>query len=397
MKREDLLYLCTTIGNLSGIPLRLYQDGELAFYYALVDLPTDPMDAFRQDIWAIESHVGYYVTTFFDYYGIVNAPPYKLVIGPTRQVESTQRELRAQALAAKVPSDKINLFVDAMQNIVRMPLDSILQMLCTVNFVLNHERVRLEELMLSMPELPFSEISRKIRARYPEDRIQLDLYTSYAVEKQLMDMIRHGDVAAFQTWASSAPAIRSGIMSADQLRQHKNIFIVSAALASRAAIEGGLDGKTSFFLSDGYIQQCELLKSPAAITALQYQMILDYAERVQNIRAIPHPTALSLQIARYVQDHLSESIPIDAVAKEVGISRSRLTERFKAETGITVNDFILQTKIKEAKKLLCYSEISICEIGNYLGFSSQSHFTRVFRKYTSQTPGEYRKAFCVAH
>jgi AraC-like DNA-binding protein len=51
----------------------------------------------------------------------------------------------------------------------------------------------------------------------------------------------------------------------------------------------------------------------------------------------------------------------------------------------------LREKVKLARNLLIYSEYSIENIGLYLGFSSQSHFGRVFKKYTGVTPNIYRK------
>ena len=56
-----------------------------------------------------------------------------------------------------------------------------------------------------------------------------------------------------------------------------------------------------------------------------------------------------------------------------------------------MTDYILKTKTEEAKRLLKYTDKSAAEIGNYLGFSSQAHFSRVFLKYSGRTPGEYRK------
>ena len=63
------------------------------------------------------------------------------------------------------------------------------------------------------------------------------------------------------------------------------------------------------------------------------------------------------------------------------------------ETDLTSVDFILKEKTEEAKRLLRYSDKSLTAISNYLGFSSQSHFSRVFKKYASCTPGEYREKY----
>ncbi|MDE7094409.1 MAG: AraC family transcriptional regulator, partial [Oscillospiraceae bacterium] len=65
------------------------------------------------------------------------------------------------------------------------------------------------------------------------------------------------------------------------------------------------------------------------------------------------------------------------------------------ETGLSLTDFILKEKTEEAKRLLCYSGKSLLNIGNYLGFSSQSHFCRVFKEITGITPKEYQKKFTV--
>ena len=75
-----------------------------------------------------------------------------------------------------------------------------------------------------------------------------------------MGLVAKGSTAALREWMAGAPAIRPGILSNDQLRQLKNIFIVSTTLASRAAIRGGLAEEDAFSLSDAYIQKCELLR-----------------------------------------------------------------------------------------------------------------------------------------
>ena len=41
--------------------------------------------------------------------------------------------------------------------------------------------------------------------------------------------------------------------------------------------------------------------------------------------------------------------------------------------------------------MIQFSEYSLLEIGQYLGFCSQSHFSKTFRKYTGMTPGQFRK------
>ena len=83
------------------------------------------------------------------------------------------------------------------------------------------------------------------------------------------------------------------------------------------------------------------------------------------------------------------------IAKELYLSRPYLSRKFIEETGISLTDYILNEKTEEAKRLLRYSDKSLTAISGYLGFSSQSHFSRVFKKYSGSTPGEYREKFAV--
>ncbi len=62
MKHTDLQYLCTCIGNLSGIPIRIFENGVLTFYCSVVYFPKDPMELCRKAVFAISNHVGYFVT-----------------------------------------------------------------------------------------------------------------------------------------------------------------------------------------------------------------------------------------------------------------------------------------------------------------------------------------------
>lgn len=394
MQELDIRYLCTTIGNLSGVPVRIFEGGQLVFFYSLSRLPRDPMAACREEVFAVADHVGYITTRQFHYYGIVNSGPVKIVIGPTRQIPESDQELRELAFRADVAPEDVEAFLAGMKAIVRMPFESILQMLCTINHVLNGETLALAD--IAIYDAAQEKLIRRQGRRQAERRMAVpsgeeqNVHNSYDQEQVLLRMVRKGDTAALREWRDAAPAIRGGVLAREQLRQLKNTFIVTAALASRAAIQGGMDVDDAFTLSDSYIQQCELLAAPDAILNLQYRMILDYTERVERLRLGKRPTKLTLDAANYIQHHISEPITVEKMAEELFLSRPYLSRRFKEEAGESLTDFILKEKTEEAKRLLRYSDKSLTAISNYLGFSSPSHFSRTFKKYTGYLPREYR-------
>lgn len=397
MTNLDLRYICTVIGSLSGVPIRIYQGEELFFYHSLVYLPKDPMEIYREDIWRVETHVGYYVTTHFHYYGIVNSGDIKIIIGPTRQISDKDQDLRELAFLADVPAEDVEDFMAGMKSIIAMPLVSILQILCTINYILNGDKLELKDIAIYEAEQndlkELLERQRSANAFSNDTDAQPYQHNTYTQEQEMLRMVRKGDTVALRKWIASAPAIRGGTLAADQLRQFKNTFIVTATLISRAVIHGGMDTEDAFSLSDAFIQKCELLNSMDRITNLQYHMVLEFVERVEKIRFGRKPTQLTIAVTNYIQHHLSEPIRVEEMAQTLFMSRPYLSAKFKEETGETLTDFILKEKTEEAKRLLRYSDKSATAIGSYLGFSSLGHFSRVFKKYTRRTPNEYREQY----
>lgn len=400
MKDIDLRYICKVIGNLSGVPIRVYQGDQIIFYHSIVALPRDPMDVYREEIRRVTANVGYFVTKHFHYYGVINSGDTKIVIGPTKQTPDNDQELRELAFQTDIPAEDVEEFVEGMKCIVRMPLESVMQILCTINYILNDEKLELEDITIYESEqndlkelLERQRSARAFSAGCVSGKPQIHEHNTYTQEQQMLRMVRKGDTLGLRAWVASAPAIRGGTLAADQLRQVKNTFVVAATLVSRAAIQGGLGTEDAFSLSDAYIQKCELLNSLDRITNLQYHMVMEFAERVERIRFGGKPTQLTIAVITYIQHHMSEPIRAEDMARELFMSRPYLSAKFKEETGETLTDFILKEKTEEAKRLLRYSDKSFTAIGSYLGFSSLGHFSQVFKKYTGRTPTEYRDKY----
>ena len=395
MEPIDLNYLCTTIGNLSGIPIRIYESETQTFFYSVVRLPKDPMELYQKELWKMKEHVSYYVTPNFSYYGLVNHGTTKIIIGPTRQLPESDQELRELAFQLALSGEDARAFENAMRAIVRMPIESVLQMLCTINHVLSGEKLELKDIRIYEAEQKNLEAMQG-RSRAAQSLAEQDIqpqtgHNTLDQEQTILRMVRKGDSAGLQAWFDAAPAIRGGIVANDQLRQQKNLFVVTVTLASRAAIQGGMQVDDAFCLSDSYLQQCELLTSPERITNLQYRMLLDYTARVERLRRGGTPSSLVLDVTNYIQHHISEPIRAEEIAKNLFISRPYLSKKFKEETGQSLTDFILSEKTEEAKRLLRYSDKPLTAISTYLAFSSPSHFSRVFKQYAGVLPREYRE------
>ena len=394
---ETLRYICTMIGNLSGVPIRIYKNRSLIFSHSVVWLPVDPICLCEDEILDIRSHIGYYTAQFFYSYGIVNYEDYSIISGPTRLTSARIQELRELAFLAGVPSEETDAFVSDMRAVISLPLESLLQMLLSVNFFLNEEMLEITDLTIREDEQQMynAQLGREqAEHRYDQDLLDpvaQEVHNTYRTEQTLLDLIEKGDVGALDEWLKDAPAVRPGSIAPDQLRQVKNTLIVTATLASRAAVRGGMDVEDAFSLSDAYIRKCELLQTPDRIINLQYHMVLDFTSQVSNLKLHGNSSALAAAVAEYVRHHLSDPVSTEKIAEKLHFSRTWLSRKFHEETGIPLSDFIRIKKTEEAQRLLRYTDKSLREISVYLGYSSQSHFQTVFKKQLGVTPMQYRR------
>ena len=289
---------------------------------------------------------------------------------------------------SNVPSEEMHAFIQTMRSLIYMPLESLQQILCTMNYVMNGEKLLLEDIVLRGSAE--TQITPNPAEANDGQAIPEEIHNTLAIEQTLMDMIRKGDTDALKAWIASAPAVHAGAMAQEHLRQYKNTFIVTTTLAARSAIRGGMNVEEALSTSDLLIRSCEALQDVQNIQRLQINMLLTYTEQVARLREGIQPTPLAIAVSAWVQRHLSEPIDTEKLAQELHYSRPYLSRKFKEETGMTLTDFILTKKSEEAARLLAYTDKSLIAVSDYLGFSSQSHFSRVFKKYIGKTPSGYK-------
>ncbi len=99
------------------------------------------------------------------------------------------------------------------------------------------------------------------------------------------------------------------------------------------------------------------------------------------------------QAVTYIQVHISEGINVSEIAHHLNISRGYLTLVFNTVCGKSTKQYIIDYKIDVARRLLQTSNMSMEEIGESIGVTSPSHFSRLFKLGTGMTPLEYRKKF----
>lgn len=382
----DYAYLALSLANLSAIPVRLYRDGSCTAGFHSTTFSPDLADLEAEHIFRSPANVSYYMTEEFLFYGLfrVKDADVCMVLGPVAQIPVDRARAERILRAAGEPTARAVELQNYLATIPSYPLRNFLQILCTFSYVLNGEKLSVGDILLEELEQP----------AFPDPPVKQDSelgHNTYELEQALLSYIEHGRPKALEFLFQQPATGRAGTMAHDTLRQQKNLLIVTATLASRAAIRGGMRPEAAFALSDLYIQKAELLSSYEGLVKLSMQMTMDYARKVAALQCGDSNRKLLRDARQYILAHLDERLSTELLAEALGRNRTYLCACFKEETGLSVNEYITKLRIDEAKRLLKVTGKPLRLIAEQVGYSSQSYFQRVFKKTEGKTPLEYRK------
>lgn len=94
----------------------------------------------------------------------------------------------------------------------------------------------------------------------------------------------------------------------------------------------------------------------------------------------------------YIESNYQNELSLRKISGALHVSPAYLSRRFRCLTGSTLTDYIIETRIRQAKKLLTHSDIPIQHISMNVGFENANYFSRVFKRQTGQSPGAFRRA-----
>lgn len=100
-----------------------------------------------------------------------------------------------------------------------------------------------------------------------------------------------------------------------------------------------------------------------------------------------------IQICNYINEHCTEELTLDEIAKIAGFSKYHFSRLFKQFSNVTFYKYLNQKRISYAEILLADSSISITEVALRSGFSSLSAFIRMFKLIKQCTPTEFRSMY----
>ena len=309
------------------------------------------------------------------------------VIGPVFYQRPTERQLRP-ALRPFVSSRESGLWASELTRLLpELPVMSYA--IFTRYAMMVHNTLTGQQ--LGLEALDTGETSGENQPFPAEQRDRSQVYLS---ERAMLQMVRNGDIN-YQSALAGSVRVSPGVpvRGQDPLRQMKTSIVVFTTLVSRAAMEGGLSPEIAYSLGDSYIQSAEDCRDSGELSALAHAMYHDFIYRVHHLRVNPNYSHAIQKCCDYIELSLDRKIRTADLAALVGYTEYYLTEKFKKETGQSINSYIRYVKVERAKVLLESSRLSVQEIAEKLAFNTVNYFIQCFRDTTGYTPAQYRKRF----
>lgn len=99
-----------------------------------------------------------------------------------------------------------------------------------------------------------------------------------------------------------------------------------------------------------------------------------------------------IEVMKYIRAHCAEEqLTVREIASHVYLSPSYLSTLFRKETGKTVSEYIVESRVELAKSYLTKGNIKIYEVAQKVGYNDPNYFAKAFKRITGFSPSEYKE------
>ncbi|MGI6065864.1 MAG: response regulator [Bacillota bacterium] len=162
------------------------------------------------------------------------------------------------------------------------------------------------------------------------------------------------------------------------------------ALASRAAVEGGVDSEqVGVFSFPSELQE----GSVDGLTEIRDQVVRwldDLVARVRASREFRNSNLVEKAI-QYVDENYHQELSLEDVARQVYLSPCYFSRLFKQVKGLSFSEYLTQVRMEEARRLLLHTDLLVSEIATRVGYRDARYFSQVFKKAEGSTPVNFRR------
>lgn len=127
-------------------------------------------------------------------------------------------------------------------------------------------------------------------------------------------------------------------------------------------------------------------RSQDELSLLLTQLLLVMLRQEEVDAATAARETRAAQVIRHLHEHYTERIELTALAELFYVSRHHLSREFRRHTGTTIISYVNELRVDQARRLLIETELPVAQIATDVGFTTVTHFNRVFQARMSATP-----------
>ncbi len=212
----------------------------------------------------------------------------------------------------------------------------------------------------------------------------------YKIENDFLDSIRLGD--ATKAMKIMSRMHNTGVVERFflSLRTQKNSMIIMNTLLRKEIEKANVHPYFIDQISAKYAEKIEMIATEKELYELNFKMVHDYCECVHKHSLKKYSPTIQ-KIIHYINLNISNDLSLDEIASLVNMNTSYVSTLFKSETGTTILYYINYQRIRHAAHLLRNTQSNVSTIAQSVGIYDLNYFSRLFKKYMSYSPTQYRK------
>lgn len=175
---------------------------------------------------------------------------------------------------------------------------------------------------------------------------------------------------------------------------HIPVIMLTAKTTNEAKMEGLNVGADLYIPKPFSIEELELVLNNLLRTRVVLKTKLLELAKIEKFEmpASNSEQAFVEKVFALIHENIAESeLDVQLLADKLNISRSSLHNKIKSTMQMSTTDFINTVRINTAKEMMQTSGLTFSEIAYKVGYNDSAYFSRIFKKLTGKTPGEYKK------
>lgn len=224
-----------------------------------------------------------------------------------------------------------------------------------------------------------------------EDMIERseDYYYPTEMEQQLYEHLRSGNADAAKELLDRLFDTNLHLRQLSSAAAHSFLYQLTATLQRIMNSNSLAHGEAAFFDQD--MVNKILNSSGIEHSCIRLHDLAQQIANTQQVRPLGKTEKLVEQIAEYINEHSDDAwLDLNNLSAQFNVTPQYISNIFKKYRDDNIKNYIAKRKLTSAKSLLETTDLPVREIAERLGYASEIGIIRLFKKYTSMTPGDWR-------